>query len=432
MISFRFIHLLRLSLQSLALHWLRSLLTMLSVVLGVASVIVMLAVGEAARYEAVRQIQELGAANIILRSIKPADDKNKDEDENAFLRFGISAADMQRISETIKTVVSVTPIRQYSKDVRHHDRIAECRVVSVLPNYESLNNIQIARGRFITELDNENFENVAVLGPTAAAELFPVEDPIGKTVQIGAGGYDGGLQYFRVVGVTEPKAVTTGAGSAVGGQDYNLDVYIPFETDRLRIGQELISFKSGTYKIERIDISQLTVIVDRMEHVRETAEVIDLTMAQFHPRKDYEIIVPLELIEQAEKAQRLFSRVLGAIAGISLLIGGIGIMNIMLATVTERTREIGIRRALGAKQRDIGQQFLVETMTLSSLGGLLGILTGILLSWIVKTFFGFQTILTPWAALLAFAVSLVVGLIFGTYPAYRAARMDPIEALRHE
>src|SRR5262249_24448340 len=156
------------------------------------------------------------------------------------------------------------------------------------------------------------------------------------------------------------------------------------------------------------------------------------TIEQFHPRKDYEVIVPLELIEQAEKAQRLFSRVLGAIAGISLLIGGIGIMNIMLSTVTERTREIGIRRALGAKRRDIGQQFLVETMTLSSLGGLLGIVAGIVLSWLVDKFFGFRTIFAPWAAVLAFAVSLVVGLIFGTYPAYRAARMDPIEALRHE
>jgi putative ABC transport system permease protein len=255
---------------------------------------------------------------------------------------------------------------------------------------------------------------------------------LGKSIQIGGGGLSESLQYFRVVGVTEHRAVSTGAGNALGGQDYNRDVYIPFETDRVRIGQELVSAKSGNFKVERIDISQLTVIVDRMEHVKKTAEVIESTMEQFHPRKDYEVIVPLELIEQAEKAQRLFSRVLGAIAGISLLIGGIGIMNIMLATVTERTREIGIRRALGAKRRDIGQQFLVETMTLSSLGGLLGIVVGIVLSWVVKRFFDFQTILVPWAAVLAFAVSLVVGLIFGTYPAYRAARMDPIEALRHE
>jgi putative ABC transport system permease protein len=426
MSSTRLLHLLRLSFYSLALHWLRSLLTMLSVVLGVASVIVMLAVGEAARYEAVRQIQELGAANIIIRSVKPSDDKKKDEDENAFLLFGISPDDARRIAETIPTVVSVMPVRQFNKDVRYHDQLVDCRIVSVLPGYEVLNNIEIGRGRFITQRDNDDFDNVAVLGAAAAAELFPVEDPIGKSIQIDE------KYYYRVVGVTTHKDVTTGTGGSIGGQDYNKDVYLPFETDRVRLGQELITFKSGTFKVERIDISQLTVVVDRMEHVKKTAEVIESTMEQFHPRKDYEVIVPLELIEQAEKAQRLFSRVLGAIAGISLLIGGIGIMNIMLATVTERTREIGIRRALGAKRRDIGQQFLVETMTLSSLGGLLGIVAGIVLSWLVDKFFGFRTIFAPWAAVLAFAVSLVVGLIFGTYPAYRAARMDPIEALRHE
>jgi putative ABC transport system permease protein len=425
-------HLIRLSIYSLALHWLRSLLTMLSVVLGVASVIVMLAVGEAARYEAVRQIQELGAANILVRSIKPADDKNLDEDENAFRLFGISPADKARISETIPTVVSVVPIRQYSKEVRYHERKADCRIVSVLPSYQTLNNIETARGRFITQRDNDEVDNVAVLGAAIATELFPVEDPLGKAIQIGGGGLTESLQYFRVVGVTEHKEVTTGTGSAVGGQDYNRDIYIAFETDRVRIGQELVSAKSGNFKVERIDITQLTVVVDRMEHVKETAKIIDSTMEQFHTKKDYEVIVPLELIEQAEKAQRLFSRVLGAIAGISLLIGGIGIMNIMLATVTERTREIGIRRALGAKRRDIGQQFLVETMTLSSIGGVLGIVVGVILCLIVSHFFDFKTILAPWAAILAFAVSLIVGLIFGTYPAYRAARMDPIEALRHE
>jgi putative ABC transport system permease protein len=422
----RFLHLLRLSLQSLALHWLRSLLTMLSVVLGVASVIVMLAVGEAARYEAVRQIQELGAANIILRSIKPADDKKLDEDENAFLLFGITPADKQRIAETIPTVKSVIPVRQFNKDVRYHEHVAECRIVSVLPSFATLNNIQLGRGRFITEFDNANFDNVAVLGAAAATELFPIEDPIGKSIQLDE------KNYFRVVGVTRHKEVSTGTGSSLGGQDYNHDVYIPFETDRVRIGQELMTFKSGTFKVERIDISQLTVIVDRMEDVKRTAEVIELMIDQFHPRKDVEVIVPLELIEQAEKAQRLFTMVLGAIASVALLVGGIGIMNIMLATVTERTREIGIRRALGAKRADISRQFLVETMTLSSLGGLIGILLGVLLSWIVSRFFGFPTILKPWAAVLAFAVSLIVGLIFGTYPAYRAARMDPIEALRHE
>jgi putative ABC transport system permease protein len=235
-----------------------------------------------------------------------------------------------------------------------------------------------------------------------------------------------------VVGVTARKALATGTGTSLGGQDFNRDVYIPFETDRVRIGPVLTQFKSGNIKLERLEISQLTVVVDHMDHVKSTAEIIRLTLDQFHPDKDTELVVPLDLIEQAEKAQRLFTYILGAIAGISLLVGGIGIMNIMLATVTERTREIGIRRALGAKRRDVAWQFLVETITLSSVGGLLGIGLGVLLSYLVSHSFGFPAILSAWAVVLAFTVSVVVGLVFGTYPAYSAARLDPIEALRHE
>ncbi len=422
----RLLHLVRLSLQSVFLHRLRSTLTMLGIVLGVASVIVMLAVGEAARFEAVRQIEELGAANVIVRSVKPLEQKRKTDDDSLVLTYGLTNADMQRIAQTIPTVVSVVPVREFPMDVRYYDRNVEARVVSVLPGYQGLNRLRLARGRFITDRDNEEFENVAVLGAEVAERLFPVEDPVGKSVRIAEN------HYYRVVGVTQRKAVTTGTGSGVGGQDYNRDVYIPFETDRVRFGPVLTQFKSGTIKLEKIEISQLTVVVDRMEDVKKTAEVVRLTIDQYHPDKDTELTVPLDLIEQAEKAQRVFTLVLGAIAGISLVVGGIGIMNIMLATVTERTREIGVRRALGAKRRDIAWQFLVETLTLSSAGGLLGVGTGVGVALLVTYRFGFPTILRPWSVLLAFGVSLVVGLVFGTYPAYRAARLDPIEALRHE
>jgi putative ABC transport system permease protein len=422
----RLLHLVRLSLQSVLLHRLRSTLTMLGIVLGVASVIVMLAVGEAARYEAVRQIQELGAANIIVRSVKPLEQKRTGDDDSLLLTYGLTNADRARISETIPTVVSVTPVREFPMDVRYHDRKVEARVVSVLPNYQGLNRLGLARGRFITGRDNDEFENVVVLGAEIAERLFPVEDPIGKSVRIAEN------NYFRVVGVTERRAITTGTGTSIGGQDYNRDVYVPFETDRVRFGPVLTQFKSGTIKLEKIEISQLTVVVDRLEHVKKTAEVIRLTLDQYHPDKDTELTVPLDLIEQAERAQRVFTLVLAAIAGISLVVGGIGIMNIMLATVTERTREIGIRRALGAKRRDIAWQFLVETLTLSSAGGLLGVGAGVTLALLVTYRFGFPTILRAWSVLLAFGVSLAVGLVFGTYPAYRAARLDPIEALRHE
>jgi len=422
-VSFRrFLHLVRLSLQSVLLHRLRSTLTTLGIVLGVGSVIVMLAVGEAARYEAVRQIQELGASNIIVRSIKPLEKKKTDDEDTLLLTYGLTAADRERISHTIPTVVSVTPVREFPMDVRFQDRKIEARVVSVTPPYLALNRLRVMRGRFITDRDNEAFENVVVLGEEIAARLFPVEDPIGKSISIAEN------HYYRVVGISDHKAVITGPG----GQDYNRDVYIPFETDRVRFGSELTQFKSGSIKFEKIEISQLTVVIDDMGHVKKTANIIQSTLDQFHPDKDTEMTVPLDLIERAEKAQQVFTLVLAAIAGISLIVGGIGIMNIMLATVTERTREIGIRRALGAKRRDIAWQFLVETLTLTSVGGLLGVGVGIALALTVTMRFGFPTILRPWSIGLAFAVSLVTGLVFGIYPAYRAAGLQPIEALRHE
>jgi putative ABC transport system permease protein len=350
----RFLHSRPLSLQSLALHRRRSLLIMRSVVLGMVSVILMMAVGGAMRYQRARQIQELDAFNILLRSVKPPEDKETKGEASAPLSYGVSRADMQRIAETIPSIVSVTPSREFKKDVRHHEQSLECRVVSVLPSYESLNGIQVSRGRFIVQRDNDDLANVAVLGAIAAAELFPIEDPLGKTILIGGGLEDS--QYYRVVGITEHKSVFTGGGSRANGQDYNRDVYIPFHTDRVRFGQMLMYYTAGTYKVERLEISQLTVVVDRMENIQKTAEVIQLTLDQFHPRKDMEVIVPLKLIEQAEQAQRQRTLVLGVFASAALVFGGIGIINIMLASCTERTREIGIRRALGPRRADIGRQ----------------------------------------------------------------------------
>jgi putative ABC transport system permease protein len=424
MSSHRLLHLLRLSLHSLVVNKLRSVLTMLGIVLGVASVIVMLAIGEAARFEAVQQIQLLGATNIIIRSVKPADDAKESSDQ-FILTYGLTRADMECIATTIPTIKSVTPQREFRKDVRHEAQKIEARVVSVLPGYQAMNGLKMGRGRFLSETDNTRYENVVVLGAETAEVLFPLEDPLGRSVSIDEG------YYYRVVGVTERRAASGNVGSSLASQSYNRDVYIPFETDRVRNGDLLFYFTSGTQTFERLQVSQLTVEVAQMENVQRTAELIKGTLEQFHPRKDFEITVPLDLLERAEKAQQVFTLVLGAIGSISLVVGGIGIMNIMLATVTERTREIGVRRALGAKRRDIAWQFLVETTTLSSVGGLLGVGLGLSLSYVVVNVFGFPTILRAWSTLLAFGVSVVVGLVFGTYPAMRAARMDPIEALRH-
>jgi putative ABC transport system permease protein len=416
----------RLGIRDVSLHKLRSILATVGIVLGVASVIVMLAVGEAARYEAVRQIEELGACNIIVRSVKPTKDTQENADNEQILNYGLTTKDLERLQATIPTVTAATPLREFRKEVRYLDRKLEARVVGVLPSYLRMNSLRMSRGRFLTELDDERFENYCVLGAETAEQLFIMDDPIGQSIRVGES------HYYQVIGVTERRAQSAGIGSALSAQDYNRDVYIPFATDKARFGKVLIYERAGTFEAERLEISQITLAVDQTSHVRKTAAIVEDTIKQFHKKADTEITVPLDLIERVEQAQRIFTYVLGAIASISLIVGGIGIMNIMLATVTERTQEIGIRRALGAKRRDITWQFLTETVVLSATGGVLGVGLGIVTSVLVTQFFSQRTILTPWSPALAFTISVAVGIISGTYPARRAALMDPIEALRHE
>jgi putative ABC transport system permease protein len=240
----------------------------------------------------------------------------------------------------------------------------------------------------------------------------------------------GQTRSYVVIGVTEPKTLAAGADGR--DADYTRVMFIPFATDRVRIGKELVTFKATGYQFEKVEISQLTVTVDNVANVPKTAAVIQSLIDQFHPRKDVTVTVPLDLLQKAEQTQRLFTLILGAIAGVSLVVGGIGIMNIMLATVTERTREIGVRRALGAKRRDIANQFLVETLALTCGGGLLGVGLGIGLAHLVSDGFGLPAIIRVWSPVLAFGVSVAVGLASGIYPARRAALLDPIEALRHD
>lgn len=385
----------------------------------------MLSVGEAARYQAIRQIEELGATNISVRSIKPTED-TKEAKREGVLSYGLTNEDCERIRSTVPTVTMVVAIREFRKELRYLEHKLEGRVVAAPPEYFALNGLSLSRGRLLTDLDNQHVGNVAVLGAEAAEVLFPVDDPIGQSVRVDDN------QYYVVVGVTARRAQSAGIGSSLSAQDYNRDMYIPPATDKARFGEVLTYSRAGTFQFERLEISQLTVGVAALAQVRQTADVIQGLIDQFHTQKDTALTVPLDLLEKAEETQRIFTIVLGAIASISLVVGGIGIMNIMLATVTERTREIGIRRAVGAKRRDIVWQFLVETMSLAGLGGVLGVAVGVGLSLAVKRVLGLQTIIQLWSPLLALAISLVVGLLFGTYPAHRAATMDPIEALRHE
>lgn len=425
--SFQVGHALRLGIRGISANSLRSALTALGIVLGVASVIVMLAVGEAARFQALKQLEDLGANTILLKSVKPPED-NTDKKGADLFAYGLTYADLDRIRDSIPTVTDVTPIRMYPKTIRVKERKLDGRFIAVTPGFFKQSNITISRGRGIESSDEEKYDNVAVIAASAADILFPAEDPIGKSITIDS--LDSTIP-FTIIGVTENKTLAAGSMTGSGESEFARVVFIPFATDRVRIGRELISIKSGSFSIERLDVSQLTVSVVDPAEVPRTAAVLQSMMEQFHPNKDVLVFVPLELLRKAEETQRMFTLILGAIAGISLVVGGIGIMNIMLASVTERTREIGIRRSLGAKKRDIAMQFLVETIALSSGGGLIGVGLGLALAFALRQWLGVPTVIVLWAPIVAFGTSLFVGLASGLYPARRAARLDPIEALRH-
>ena len=331
-----------LAIRNLSLHKLRVLLTILGLIFGVGSVIAMLAIAEGASLEAQRQIASLGATNIIVRSNKPPNDENPTKQENNqgfILSFGVTYTDYRRIM-TIPSVVSVTPVREFVQKVRHLDREIEGRIVGVDADFLKLTGQHTEDGRFLTDADLFTRANVAVLGSQAAEKLFAYGDPVGKTMRVGED------HYFRIVGVTSFKAPSSGTGSSLAAQDFNRDIYIPLTTNRARFGDVIESEKQGSFTAEKIELSQVTVAVDSMDNVKKTATALESLLGQFHTKKDYVITVPLELLEKAAATQRIFNLVLGSIASISLLVGGIGIMNIMLATVSERTREIGIRRAV--------------------------------------------------------------------------------------
>jgi putative ABC transport system permease protein len=424
MVGFQLKRALKIGVKSLWLHRMRSLLTALGIMLGVCSVIAMLAIGTGASQEAQEQIQRLGSLNIIIQSVKPPQSDQASESQSMLSQYGLTEVDHQIIQETLPGVARTVPSRRVPSTVMRENRRLDTNIIGTTPDYLSVNNVSLQKGRFLSESDMENKAAVCVLGRGTEQTLFPMGGAVGGVVR-------SARLRFRVVGTISSLPRGEFAGQKLDG-DPNLGVYIPLTTMRNYFGRNIIHRTSGSETAERVELHELTVQVRDLDEVRPAERVIRHVLGQLHREQDYLIVVPLHLLVQARETARIWSFVLGSIAAISLLVGGIGIMNITLATVVERTREIGVRRAMGAKRRHIVFQFLTETLLLALFGGGIGIALGIAGPWAVEKFADMRTTVTLWSLGLAFGISAAVGVAFGIYPAYRAANMDPIEALRHE
>jgi putative ABC transport system permease protein len=388
---------------------------MLGIIFGVAAVIAMLSIGEGAKREAIAKYQELGVNNIIIRE----KDLSEEELEEVRAKFsqGLSIADANAVKEIIPSVVDVAPQTEKHAEAKYEDKSGKTTVIGITPAFKNILNYSAARGIFINQDHYERKLKVCVLGASIANVLFPFENPMGKQIKLED-------QWFEVIGVMNSKSLFTETVGELASRDLNNDIYVPLTTffNRFMRENELES-----------EIKQITVKTEHTTQLIEISSIIRSFLDRRHfDNDDYDIIIPYELLKQEEKERRIYNVLLGSIAAISLLVGGIGIMNIMLATVLERTHEIGIRRAIGARKKDVLTQFLSEAVAISITGGLIGVFLGVTLSSSISLLTDVKTTITAISILGAFLISVLVGIIFGLMPAKRAADLNPIDALRYE
>ncbi|MCZ6836975.1 MAG: ABC transporter permease [Planctomycetota bacterium] len=434
----------RLGIGNLRLHLLRSVLTSLGIILGVAAVIVMVSIGEGNKQSALRDIQALGATNVIIRSSQPPESSSMGGQERSFIAsYGLLNQDFRRLEHYMTDAAYVVPLKEIGSEITYRSKRMSSQSFGTTPQLKKVANLRVERGRYLTPEDLERTSKVAVIGSEVARQFFRLRDPLGAEFRIDD-------RIFKVIGVLKPVGLAGGAGSALVGRDLNKDVHIPLSTARIEFGDVIQRRESGSFSGEEVQLAEIIITAPSTEMVINTAQRVRQLINVGHPDlNDVEMIVPWELLENVKKTQMVWNVVLISVAAISLLVGGIGIMNIMLASVQERTREIGIRRALGATRNHIVAQFLVETGTLSAVGGVVGIGLGVgvsvglddFLPWFlslpfmrdfVETTVILETQITGWSIIASFLVAAFVGLGFGIYPAFVASRQDPIVALRHD
>ncbi|MCJ7508923.1 MAG: ABC transporter permease [candidate division Zixibacteria bacterium] len=414
-----------LSFDAIQAHKFRSFLTTLGVMFGVAAVIAMLSIGEGAKRDALEQIEMMGTSNIIIKAKKPP--KTKTGESQLNLSEGLNLADAENIKHFSSLVENVVPQVSFKNvdDIQYKDRITKGTVIATTPEYKNLMHMKLVNGRFFTAQENEEAKQVCVLGYNMKKELFAFSNAIGKSIKTGVG------YYFTVIGVLEYKKVGKSKIEGVEVRDINEEIYIPLEFMLKKIGKYPLTNEEGE-DFQGV-LSEIAVQVKKGRDIPEVAGIVQKVLERRHREvEDYKIIIPEALLRQSQRTQRIFNIVMGCIAGISLLVGGIGIMNIMLATVLERTREIGVRRAVGARKLDVMQQFLLEAVAISFVGCVLGVILGFVLAKGINFYAQWRTIISFGSVLLAVGVSAAVGIGFGYYPAKKAATLDPIEALRYE